>query len=294
MKDDRKHVDVTPQPSTREILRIDADDGAHFKKCVVQRTKFRMDKKIHAVRFTSDVHKEILKDCLKENGELAVIWSSTNFHVEVNYKDIISLLHHEMISHSVIDSWFSILRQKLPSVESGQQYDCFPADFSIGTLNELIEKPLYNVGDEDVILFPLLTKAEDETMGNHWTLLKLDLKKGKWEFFNSMRPRRRDSSDVHFSRSLLFVKQVEDKLRKRFSEIYPEHPLVKGPLKTPVSAPCLQQSSGSLDCGVIVCYHIETALCCKESKKGEFSVKAAGECRAKMASFFVDPIEIVI
>ncbi|KAL8495817.1 hypothetical protein ACS0TY_019793 [Phlomoides rotata] len=91
-----------------------------------------------------------------------------------------------------------------------------------------------------------------------------------------------------------FVKQVEDKLRKRFSKIYPEHPLVKGPLKSPVSAPCLQQSSGSLDCGVIVCYHIETALCHKESKKGEFSAKAAGEYRDKMVSFFVDPIEIVI
>ncbi|KAL8541375.1 hypothetical protein ACS0TY_002579 [Phlomoides rotata] len=85
----------------------------------------------------------------------------------------------------VIDSWFSILRQKLPSVDSGQRTrvltsNCWnmivsPADFSNGTLHELIEKPLDNVGDEDVILFPLLTKAEDETMGNHWTLLKLDL-----------------------------------------------------------------------------------------------------------------------
>ncbi|KAL8538576.1 hypothetical protein ACS0TY_000555 [Phlomoides rotata] len=303
MKDDRKHVDVTPQPSTREILRLNAD-GAHIKKCEVQRTKFRLDKKFHAVRLTSDVHKETLKDCLKENGELAIIWSSTDFQAQVNYKDMISLLHHEMISDSVINSWFSILRQKLPSAESGHRTrvltsNCWnmivsPADFSNGTLHELIEKPLGNVGYEDVILFPLLTKAEYETMGNHWTLLKLDLNKGKWEFFNSMRPRRRDSSDVHLSRSLLFVKQVEDKLRKRFSEIYPEHPLVKGPLKSPVSAPCLQQSSGSLDCGVIVCYHIETALCHKESKKGEFSAKAAGEYRAKMVSFFVDPIEIVI
>ncbi|KAL8477007.1 hypothetical protein ACS0TY_029347 [Phlomoides rotata] len=29
-----------------------------------------------------------------------------------------------------------------------------PTDFSNGTLHELIEKPLDNVGDEDVILFP--------------------------------------------------------------------------------------------------------------------------------------------
>lgn len=88
------------------------------------------------------------------------------------------------------------------------------------------------------------------------------------------------------------VDYVESILRSRFKEKFPDHPLAKRSLKKPKSMKCLQQASGTLDCGVIVCVQIENAFRGKSSPVGEYSDSDAGLYRAKMISWFMDPMKI--
>ncbi|KAL8486652.1 hypothetical protein ACS0TY_023372 [Phlomoides rotata] len=105
---------------------------------------------------------------------------------------------------------------------------------------------------------------------------------------------RRGDSDQHLIRSFVVVKYVESKLRKLFKNKYCNHQLLKGETKKPESEACLQQNPDSLDYGVVVCHHIENVILRQPKRTCVFSKKAAWDYRAKMVTWFVDPVHVIV
>ncbi|KAL8513893.1 hypothetical protein ACS0TY_013130 [Phlomoides rotata] len=107
-----------------------------------------------------------------------------------------------------------------------------------------------------------------------------------------MRPRRGDSTDIHLVGAKFMVEYVETKLHKIFKEKYGSHSLLSKAPKKPKVVHCLQQHPYSVDCGVIVCEHIENTLLRNPKKTSVYSKTKAGEYRAKMMEWFVDPTSV--
>lgn len=75
-------------------------------------------------------------------------------------------------------------------------------------LRKSIDEHLEKCIDKDVLMFPLNTRGaegRDRNSGDHWTLLKLNVKTYEWRFYNLMRQRSSSTVDVHLTRSLIVV-----------------------------------------------------------------------------------------
>ncbi|KAL8544312.1 hypothetical protein ACS0TY_004738 [Phlomoides rotata] len=208
-----------------------------------------------------------------------------------------SIIHELRISETVIDAWSDILTTMYDETQhvnntvifTSKCWEIIHKKAPAHILHSLIDDKLEVVGRHDILEF----KGSTRKTGDHWTILIFDLGRCQWCFYNSMRPRRGDS-DQHLIGSFVVVKYIETKLRKLFKNKYCDHQLLKGETKKPESEACLQQNPDSLDCGVVVCHHIENVILRQAKKTGTFSKKAAGDYRAKMVTWFVDPAHVIV
>ncbi|KAL8552818.1 hypothetical protein ACS0TY_001489 [Phlomoides rotata] len=160
-----------------------------------------------------------------------------------------------------------------------------------------VDDKLDKVASNGLLIFPLLVTDYDGSLRgvrNHWTILILDLEKCQWSFYNSLRPRRGATANQYLKGAFLVVKYVEKKLSEVFKNKYPHHPFLKGLVKQPDSVPCLQQFAGSLDCGIVVCYHMENIIQGQPKKTGPWSKNKAANYRAKMVTWFIDPAHVKV
>ncbi|KAL8548143.1 hypothetical protein ACS0TY_007455 [Phlomoides rotata] len=205
----------------------------------------------------------------------------------------------------VIDSWADILLamyEELPTVEriiifTSKCWDLITSAHDHKNQKFWVDDKLDKVASNGLLIFPLLVTDYDGSLRgvrNHWTVLILDLKKCQWSFYNSLRPRRGATADQHLKGEFLVVKYVENKLSEVIKNKYPHHPFLRGIVKQPDSVPCLQQFAGSLDCGIVVCYHIENIIQGQPKKTGPWSKNKAADYRAKMVTWFIDPAHVQV
>ncbi|KAL8522433.1 hypothetical protein ACS0TY_012545 [Phlomoides rotata] len=270
-REERKAIEVTPQLNTREIIEVHEDeDRRNEKKKREPKKNLQFNGKLEAVRKTKDKIKDVVAGYFENNSPGYVVWDGLCVFSYVTVRDIISIIHHERISEA------DLIHTRKP----------------LQILNSLVDDKLETIGQFDVLIFPLLVKTFEgatRKMGDHWTILILDLGSCEWSFYNSMRPRRGESNDNHLVGAKIVVEHVETKLRKIFKEKYGCHRLLTTGPKKPESVACLQQHPDSVDCGVIVCEHIENTLLRNPKKTGVYTKSRAGEYRAKMVEWFVDP-----
>ncbi|KAL8539509.1 hypothetical protein ACS0TY_001209 [Phlomoides rotata] len=108
-----------------------------------------------------------------------------------------------------------------------------------------------------------------------------------------MRPRTNDGADVHLNNALILVEYVEKRMNDVFKRNRSNHPSGRFSMKV-VANDCLQQLGDSVDCGIIVCHHIENTIAEKNARKGEFSQLSSGNYRKKMVEWFVDPLNVEV
>lgn len=86
-------------------------------------------------------------------------------------------------------------------------------------LRKCIDEHIEECIDKNVLIFSLNTRGtegRDRNSGDHWTLLKLNVKTYEWRFYNSMRPRSSQTLDVHLSRSMIVVIITKFKFKYKF------------------------------------------------------------------------------
>ncbi|KAL8547601.1 hypothetical protein ACS0TY_007066 [Phlomoides rotata] len=216
-----------------------------------------------------------------------VFWDRLCVFSYVTVRDIISILHHDQISEVVIDSWldtFFAMYDEARYIRStvvftSKCWDMIHTKKPFQILHNLVDDKLETIGQFDVLIFPLLVKdfkGATRKMGDHWTILILNLGSCEWCFYNSIKPRRGESTDSHLVGENVVVEHVETKLRKIFKGKYGCHSLLSKGSKKPESVPCLQQHPHSVECGVIVCEHIENTLLHNPKKTAFYSKSKAG------------------
>ncbi|KAL8550234.1 hypothetical protein ACS0TY_008892 [Phlomoides rotata] len=313
--DGRVAKDVTPQISTLEMINLcegdneDADDDTPLIKRFRRKQKagkFRWDAKFWAVRKTTEYIKELLQEIWTEGGEGTAVWSGKEPMALVTADNVLGILHHERIPSNVIDAWGEILLQKYAHAPGGKKTMVFSsicwkliADHPTGedrTLQSFVDNRLEDAMDVDWLLFPINTSGNKKSrrdLGDHWTIIKLNMRQGQWQFFNSMRPRTNDGADVHLNNALILVEYVEKRMNDVFKRNRPNHPSLRFSMKV-VAIDCLQQLADSVDCGIIVCHHIENTIAEKKARKGEFSQLSSGNYRKKMVEWFLDPLNVEV
>ncbi|KAL8518012.1 hypothetical protein ACS0TY_009342 [Phlomoides rotata] len=303
--EERKVVEITPQPSTREIIYIHENENQRVVKAEKESKQiFKMDESCDAVRKTEQRTKDTLNSYWKNDGPGKVVWLGMSALAHATVKDMLTILHHERFNDSIIDAWADILSIMYEETEFFHSTTIFPSicwDLVLRNKNEktlkgMVDDKLDTVKNEDVLVFPLLVKQTKDGsvrgLGDHWTILILDLKQLQWSFYNSMRPRK-GSVDNHLKGAFYMVEYVENKLGEIFKIKNPHHRFCRGLIKQPESVACLQQYPGTLDCGVIVCLQIELTLLRTQKKTGTLSKNKAAEYRARMVNWFVHAAEVV-
>ncbi|KAL8485375.1 hypothetical protein ACS0TY_027611 [Phlomoides rotata] len=295
---------MTPQLNTREIIEVHEDvDQRNEKKVLETRKKLQFDGKFDAVRRTKDKIKAAIIVYFEQHSSGYVVWDVLCVFSYVTVRDIISILHHDRISEAVIDSWSDALIDMYDEARYIRSTviftsKCWDLIYTKGPpqiLQNLVDDKLETVGQFDVLIFPLLVKdfqGATRKMGDHWTILILNLGSCQWSFYNSIKPRRGESTDGHLVGANVVVEYVEKKLRKVFKGKYGCHSLLNKGTTKPESVTCVQQLPNSVDCGVIVCEHIENTLLRNPKKIGIYSKSKSGEYRSKMVSWFVDPASV--
>ncbi|KAL8512510.1 hypothetical protein ACS0TY_018835 [Phlomoides rotata] len=284
--EERRVVVITPQPNTREIIQIHENEGEGSR--VKKKVKPLDLRESHdAVRKLQEIIKKEIKSAFTKIGEDGVVWKGLSPLAQV------------------IDSWTDILLamyEELPSVEriiifTSKCWDLVTSVHDHKNQKFWVDDQLYKVAPNGLLIFPLLVTDYDGSLRgvrSHWTILILDLEKCQWSFYNSLRPRRGAAADQHLKGAFFVVKYVENKLSEVFKNKYPHHPLLRGLVKQPDSVSCLQQFAGSLDCGIVVCYHIENIIQGQPKKTGSWSKNKAADYRAKMVTWFIDPAHVKI
>ncbi|KAL6551399.1 hypothetical protein OROMI_021887 [Orobanche minor] len=159
-----------------------------------------------------------------------------------------------------------------------------------GALRTLIDNRLEGVLQDDVLLFPMNTKGTGRMTrdsGFHWTLLMLDVKNFSWRFFNTIRGRTDKTVDVHLRRSEKVMMYVEDKM-EFYKAMRVDHPFLDNTFTKTEVAECIQQVDTSVDCGVMVCVHIENVIRKKSQRKMIFSDVNSGSYHKMMAELFLE------
>ncbi|KAL8461809.1 hypothetical protein ACS0TY_033057 [Phlomoides rotata] len=260
--EERRVVVITPQPNTREINQIHENEGEGSR--VKKKVKPLDLRESHdAVRKLQEIIKKEIKSAFNKIGEDGVVWKGLSPLAQVTVRDVL-ILHHLQISNAVIDSWTDILLamyEELPSVEriiifSSKCWDLVTSVHDHKNRKFWVDDQLYKVAPNGLLIFPLLV--------------------------------------TDYNGSLRGVKYVENKLSEVFKNKYPHHPLLRGLVKQPDSVPCLQQFVGSLDCGIVVCYHIENIIQGQPKKTGSWFKNKATDYRAKMVTWFIDPAHVKI
>ncbi|KAL8536079.1 hypothetical protein ACS0TY_011639 [Phlomoides rotata] len=259
---------MTPQLNTREIIELHEDeDQRNEKKEREIRKKLQFDEKFDAVRRTKDKIKNVVAGYFEKHGPGYVVWDGLCVFSYVTVRDVISIIHHDRISKAVIESWSDVLIAMYDEaryirstiVFTSKCWDMIHTKKPLQILHSLVDDKWETVGQFDVLIFPLLVKdfkGATRKMRDRWTISILDLGSCEWSFYNSMRPKRGESTDSHLVGAKIVVEHVETKLRKIFKEKYGSHSLLSNAPKKPESVPCLQQHPYSIDCGVIVCEYI--------------------------------------
>ncbi|KAL8490076.1 hypothetical protein ACS0TY_025827 [Phlomoides rotata] len=303
-KEERRLVVITPQQNTKEIIQIHENEGEGSR--VKKKVKALDLRESHdAVRKLQEIIKTSIKSTFNKIGEEGVIWRGLSPLAEITVRDVLMILHHLQISNAVIDAWTDILLamyEKLPSVEriiifTSKCWDLITSVHDHKNRKFWVDDNLEKVPSNGLLIFPLLVTDYDGTLRgvrNHWTILILDLEKCQWSFYNSIRPRRGAAADQHLKGAFLVVKYVENKLSEVIKKKYPHHPFLRGLVKQPDSVPCLQQFPGSLDCGIVVCLHIENIIQGQPKKTGPLSKNKAADYRAKMVTWFIDPAHVKV
>ncbi|KAL8501760.1 hypothetical protein ACS0TY_021035 [Phlomoides rotata] len=303
-KKERRVVVITPQQNTKEIIQIHENEGEGSRgKKKVKALDLRESH--DAVRKLQEIIKTSIKSTFNKIGEEGVIWRGLSPLAEITVRDVLMILHHLQISNAVIDAWTDILLamyEKLPSVEriiifTSKCWDLITSVHDHKNRKFWVDDNLEKVPSNGLLIFPLLVTDYDGTLRgvrNHWTILILDLEKCQWSFYNSIRPRRGAAADQHLKGAFLVVKYIENKLSEVIKKKYPHHPFLRGLVKQPDSVPCLQQFPGSLDCGIVVCLHIENIIQGQPKKTGPLSKNKAADYRAKMVTWFIDPAHVQV
>ncbi|KAL8461475.1 hypothetical protein ACS0TY_032810 [Phlomoides rotata] len=277
--------DITPQISTLEIIKLNEgenEDDDDDKPLIQLRQKrkaqeMRWDTRLVGVRRIKEYIKELIQERWYEGGAGIEAWSGKEPMALVTMGNVLSILHHERISSNNL----------IADHQSGGDPN----------LRLFVDMRLEDTIDLDWLLFPLNTivgKKSSGSMGDHWTILKLNIRKGEWHFFNSMIPRKKDGPDVQLNNALMLVEYVTTRLCDVFHRKRPHHPFLKNISSNVVANDCLQQVADSVDCGVIVCFHIEHTIMEKKARKGEFSHISSGNYRAKMVEWFMDPLNVEV
>ncbi|KAL6571012.1 hypothetical protein OROGR_000562 [Orobanche gracilis] len=160
-----------------------------------------------------------------------------------------------------------------------------------GVLTHLINNHLEGSLGNDVLLFPLNTKGSGRITresGFHWTLLMLDVRNFKWHFFNTIRVRTDKTVDVHLRRSEKVMMYVEDKMKEFYKAMRVDHPFLDNTFTKTEVAECIKRVETSVDCGVIVCVHIENAIRKRSQRKMVFTDINSGTYRKMMAEMFLE------
>ncbi|KAL8537069.1 hypothetical protein ACS0TY_012306 [Phlomoides rotata] len=303
-KEERRVVVITSQQNTKEIIQIHENEGEGSR--VKKKVKALDLRESHdVVRKLQEIIKTSIKSTFNKIGEEGVIWRGLSPLAEITVRDVLMILHHLQISNAVIDAWTDILLamyEKLPSVEriiifTSKCWDLITSVHDHKNRKFWVDDNLEKVPSNGLLIFPLLVTDYDGTLRevrNHWTILILDLEKCQWSFYNSIRPRRGAAADQHLKGAFLVVKYVENKLSEVIKKKYPHHPFLRGLVKQPDSVPCLQQFPGSLDCGIVVCLHIENIIQGHPKKTGPLSKNKAADYRAKMITWFIDPAHVKV
>ncbi|KAL8484765.1 hypothetical protein ACS0TY_027172 [Phlomoides rotata] len=303
-KEERRVVVITPQQNTKEIIQIHENEGEGSR--VKKKVKALDLRESHdAVRKLQEIIKTSIKSTFNKIGEEGVIWRGLSPLAEITVRDVLMIPHHLQISNAVIDAWTDILLamyEKLPSVEriiifTSKCWDLITSVHDHKNRKFWVDDNLEKVPSNGLLIFSLLVTDYDGTLRgvrNHWTILILDLEKCQWSFYNSIHPRRGAAADQHLKGAFLVVKYVENKLSEVIKKKYPHHPFLRGLVKQPDSVPCLQHFPGSLDCGIVVCLHIENIIQGQPKKTGPLSKNKAADYRAKMVTWFIDPAHVKV
>ncbi|KAL6525533.1 hypothetical protein OROHE_015840 [Orobanche hederae] len=229
-----------------------------------------------------------------------VVWRGLAPLAEVTADDIVSLLHHKPLKGKVIDAWAELMNHKYAAGPRSNKTTIFTSCWDLiagndpcptGALRTLIDNRLEGSLQDDVLLFPMNTKGTGRMArdsGFHWTLLMLDVKNFSWRFFNTIRGRTDKTVDVHLRRSEKVMMYVEDKMKEFYKAMRVDHPFLDNTFTKTEVAECIQQVDTSVDCGVIVCVHIENVIRKKSKRKMIFNDVNSGSYRKMMAELFVE------
>ncbi|KAL6497580.1 hypothetical protein OROHE_027209 [Orobanche hederae] len=305
---DRKPKDITPTRGERDLKRIaeipyvpveEFDDELNVER--VNENPFKgLDERYHAVRKASGhLRSVVVSHC--SNGLESVVWRGLAPLAEVTADDIVSLLHHKPLKGKLIDAWAELMNHKYAAgprsnktmIFTSSCWDLIAGNDSCptGALRTLIDNRLEESLQDDVLLFPMNTKDTGRmarVSGFHWTLLMLDVKNFSWRFFNTIRGRTDKTVDIHLRISEKVMMYVEDKMKEFYKAMRADHPFLENTFTKTEVAECIQQVDTSVDCGVIVCVHIENVIRKKSQRKMIFSDVNSGTYRKMMAELFVD------
>lgn len=74
----------------------------------------------------------------------------------------------------------------------------------------------------------------------------------------------------------------------------PDHVILKTKTDQPLQMKCVQQVADSVDCGVIVCYHLENFILNRLCDLKVFKHDISAQYRKKMVEWFLDPLNIEV
>ncbi|KAL6501615.1 hypothetical protein OROGR_026748 [Orobanche gracilis] len=305
---DRKAKDITPPLEKKELKRrteiqyveVEEYDKELNVEKVNEKTFKGLDARYHAVSKASGRLRSLVSSHCN-NGPASVVWRGLAPLAEVTADDIVSLLHHKPLKGKVIDAWAELMNHKYASGTRSNKITIFTASCwdliagndscPTGALTHLIDNRLEGSLGNDVLLFPLNTKGSGRITresGFHWTLLMLDVKNFKWRFFNTIGVRTDKTVDVHLRRSEKVMTYVEDKMKEFYKAMRVDHPFLDNTFTKTEVAECIQQVETSVDCGVIVCVHIENAIRKRSQRKMVFTDINSGTYRKMMTEMFLE------
>ncbi|KAL6532807.1 hypothetical protein OROGR_013767 [Orobanche gracilis] len=256
------HTQIYSDPKNLE--KIDAWTSMHLAKLKNEGKKSKVKSPNSMTKRIKDrtvIGDRKAKDITPSLEKKYVVWRGLAPLAEVTADDIVSLLHHKPLKGKVIDAWAELMNHKYASGTRSNKITIFTASCRdliagndscpTGALTHLIDNRLEGSLGNDVLLFPLNTKG--------------------MAFFNT-----------------IGMMYVEDKMKEFYKAMRVDHPFLDNTFTKTEVAECIQQVETFVDCGVIVCVHIENAIRKRSQRKMVFTDINSGTYRKMMTEMFLE------
>ncbi|XP_012857591.1 PREDICTED: uncharacterized protein LOC105976874 [Erythranthe guttata] len=218
-------------------------------------------KKYSAYLNLSDENKGLINVIASsEDKQSKILWQDEDRVVRVLVADLFPCLQNQSLSNGVVDSYCKILSLEHNAGKLSQSTSStknakilvFPSWFldTIRRRSDGMFDPPTGMCDHDFFIFPILHRQKPNERGNdHWTVLILNKSEGDYNFYNPMIARE-NIADQYIG-DAIELKHAIDKTGRHHHFDLPYDEEVNLIRDAP------QQKSGSVDCGVVVCYIVK-------------------------------------